>query len=164
MVTLPPVKEEQDLVVFLDEGREFLLHPKAAKAWEKLKVAAKSDNVHLELVSAFRSVSRQSEIIENKRKKGIPDSEIFKVSAPAGFSEHHSGRAIDVTTTGYPPLEEEFENSKAFKWLKNSASAFGFTLSYPRNNEYGIAYEPWHWFYQNDMTQSSAAASATSQI
>lgn len=101
----------------------------------------------MELVSAFRSIARQSEIIENKRAKGIGDSDIFKVSAPAGFSEHHSGRAIDVTTTGYTPLEEEFEDSEAFKWLLMRGMEFGFTLSYPKENQFGIAYEPWHWLY-----------------
>ena len=56
-----------------------------------------------------------------------------------------SGRAVDLTTPGYAPVEEEFERSPAFAWLKRHASRFGFRLSYPRRNRHGIAYEPWHW-------------------
>ena len=43
------------------------------------------------------------------------------------------------------PVEEEFERSPAFAWLKRHASRFGFRLSYPRRNRHGMAYEPWHW-------------------
>ncbi|MEM6885904.1 MAG: M15 family metallopeptidase [Verrucomicrobiota bacterium] len=151
MIPLPPVEEEQGLIALTDNGNEFFLHPDAAHAWMRLKEAAASENVQLELVSAFRSVARQAEIIENKRKRGIPDSDIFRINAPAGFSEHHSGRAIDISTTGFAPLEEEFENSEAFKWLSKRAIDFGFSMSYPRENRFGIAYEPWHWFYQSEV-------------
>jgi D-alanyl-D-alanine carboxypeptidase len=67
------------------------------------------------------------------------------VSALPGYSEHHTGRAIDITTPDFKPLTEEFEHSSAFKWLTQRANEFGFTMTYPRNNEFGIAYEPWHW-------------------
>lgn len=147
MKALPQILEAKELIPVIDGEREFLMHPDTARAWLSLKVGAESDGVVLRLISAYRSVDRQNEIIEAKRSKGIPDSEIFKVNAPAGYSEHHSGRAIDLGTVGYTSLEEEFESSAAFGWLKENASKFGFTLSYPRNNEYGIAYEPWHWLY-----------------
>ncbi len=145
---LPRIQEEHNLVLIIDEGKEFLLHPDAAEAWKQLKESAEKEGIHLALVSAFRSIKRQSEIIENKRRKGIPESEIFKTNVPAGFSEHHSGRAIDVSTEGYAPLEEEFEQSPAFRWLQKHSEEFGFSLSYPRDNSYGIANEPWHWFYK----------------
>ena len=79
---------------------------------------------------------------------GDSDEDIFKLSAPPGFSEHHTGKAIDLNTSGFPPLEEEFEKSDAFQWLSVNAKDFGFRLSYPRENRFGIAYEPWHWFYE----------------
>ena len=74
--------------------------------------------------------------------------EILKVSAAPGYSEHHSGRVVDLTTPGYAPLEEEFEDSAAFAWLCRSAAEHGFYLSYPRGNPHGIAYEPWHWCWK----------------
>ena len=139
--------EQQDLIEFKDEGRCLQLHPDAFTAWKKMKDAAKTEGICLYVVSAFRSIERQSEIIEKKRKKGVLEEDIFKVNAPPGFSEHHTGRAVDLSTKGFPPLEEDFEKSEAFRWLLLNAKDFGFRLSYPRENRFGMAYEPWHWFY-----------------
>jgi hypothetical protein len=50
-------------------------------------------------------------------------------------------------------IEEEFEHSQAFQWLIQNAHKFGFRLSYPRGNKFGIAYEPWHWFYEGNAQQ-----------
>ncbi len=144
---LPKFVEEKDLVDF-NEGEKMLrLYPSALTAWERMRTKALQSAIQMYIISAFRSISRQEEIITAKRAKGIPDEEIFKVSAPPGYSEHHTGRAIDIGTPGSPPLEEAFENTDAFQWLLANASKFGLRLSYPRDNDYGIAYEPWHWFF-----------------
>ena len=113
-MALPKFKEEQHLVEFQDEGGSFRLTVNALKAWEKMKAAAKLDGIHLYLVSAFRSISRQSKIVENKKKKGISEEDIFRANTPPGYSEHHTGRAIDINTKGFPPLEKTFEESDAF--------------------------------------------------
>ena len=146
--TLTRIIEETQRVEFSEDGRSFQLHPEALKAWEEMKTMAISHGVQLRIVSAFRSVHRQAEIIDEKIKKGLSEKNIFKVSAPPGFSEHHSGRAIDISTPGYPSLEDVFEDSEAFDWLLKNAGDCGFRLSYPRDNAYGIAYEPWHWLYE----------------
>lgn len=144
---LPRFSEENQLVDFVDEDRSFQLHPEALGAWKKMKEAAELDGINLHIISAFRSVARQSEIIEEKKRKGISEAMIYRVSAPPGYSEHHTGRAIDVGTQNYTDLEDEFEKSEAFCWLITHAKHFGFHLSYHRENPYGIAYEPWHWFF-----------------
>ena len=148
---LPRYTEQQDLFEFKDEGKSFQLHPDAFTAWKKMKDAAEAEGIRLNVVSAFRSIERQSEIIEEKRMKGVSDEDIFKLNAPPGFSEHHTGKAIDINTSGFPPLEEEFEESDAFQWLSVNAKDFGFRLSYPKENRFGIAYEPWHWFYEKEV-------------
>jgi hypothetical protein len=79
---LLPVLEERDLVIIVDNRREFSLHPLAAREWKRMKEKAKAEGVDLQIVSAFRSIARQAEIIEEKRKKGIQEAEIFRVSAP----------------------------------------------------------------------------------
>ena len=126
-------------------GRERQLMPRAAFQWNELRTAAQQEGITLLLVSAFRSVEYQRRIFERKIAAGEPVEQILKVNAPPGYSEHHTGRAIDVTTTGCPPLEEEFETTPAFAWLVEKAHRFGFVLTYPRDNPFGIAYEPWHW-------------------
>ena len=139
--------EATDLVVaeIGDKGREHLLVPAAAAPWRALRDAARADGVPIYIVSAFRSVERQAEIVRAKLARGQSIDEILAVSAPPGYSEHHTGRAVDVTTEGVRPLEVGFENTAAFGWLSGNAARFGFHLSYPRQNRYGYMYEPWHW-------------------
>ena len=143
-------EEASDLVAAdIDgSGTGHRLVPAAATAWRAMKAAASSDGITLQIVSAFRSVERQTAIIRRKLEAGISLPEILAVSAPPGFSEHHSGRAIDITTTGVRPLEQEFDGTAAFQWLSRSAGSFGFILSYPLGNRHGYLYEPWHWCYR----------------
>lgn len=126
-------------------GRVQWLQPRAARALATLRAAAARDGVDLQVVSAFRSIEYQLGIIERKLANGQSIEEILRVSAAPGYSEHHSGRCVDFTTPGFASLEAEFERSPAFRWLVQHAPRHGFTLSYPRGNRHGIAYEPWHW-------------------
>ena len=127
------------------QNRPQWLAPRAARAWARMRDAAARDSVELQVVSAFRSVEYQLDILKRKLERGLSIDEILHVSAAPGYSEHHSGRAVDVTTPGFAALEEEFESSAAFAWLSTNAQSYGFRLSYPRGNLRGIAYEPWHW-------------------
>ncbi len=122
--------------------------PEAADAWLAMKNEAGKQGVELQPVSAFRSVEYQSGILRRKLDKGMNINKILEVSAAPGYSEHHSGRALDITTPGCAVLEEEFEHSPAFEWLCEHAPGFGFSLSFPRDNPHGVVYEPWHWAWQ----------------
>ncbi|MFT3792793.1 MAG: D-alanyl-D-alanine carboxypeptidase family protein [Rudaea sp.] len=127
------------------QGREQYLALRAARAWTRMREAAMRDGIELEIVSAFRGIEYQLGILKRKLERGQSMTEILRVSAAPGYSEHHTGRALDITTPGYAALEEEFERSAAFAWLQKNAQLYKFTLSYPRDNRHGIAYEPWHW-------------------
>jgi D-alanyl-D-alanine carboxypeptidase len=127
------------------QNRPQWLAPQAARAWLHMRDVAANVGVELQVVSAFRSVVYQLGILRRKLESGQTIDEILRVSAAPGYSEHHSGRAIDLTTPGFLALEEEFEQSVAFAWLSTNARSHGFALSYPRDNRHGIAYEPWHW-------------------
>jgi len=128
--------------------REQRLTPEVFEAWNELRAKAQNDGVVLQLVSGFRSVSYQRGIIERKLAKGLHIQEILKSSAAPGFSEHHTGRALDLTTPGATVLHSDFEQTTAFAWLVRNASGLGFRLSFPRGNPHGIVYEPWHWYFQ----------------
>lgn len=128
-----------------DDDREHRLTPAAATAWRKLKAAAARDGETLAVVSAFRTIERQAEIIRGKLRAGRSMDEILEVSAFPGYSEHHTGRAVDVSAPACEPLTGDFEQTSAFRWLKAHAGAHGFRLSYPRDNAFGYQYEPWHW-------------------
>ena len=144
---LVPVREPRDLACIGEDihQRRQWLAPRAARAYARLHAAAAADAIELQLVSAFRSAEYQLGILKRKLERGQSIDEILRVSAAPGYSEHHSGRAVDLTTPGFAALEEEFEHSSAFAWLVANAARFGFALSYPRDNLHRIAYEPWHW-------------------
>jgi len=117
----------------------------AARAWRSMQSAALRDGVVLEAISGYRSHDYQLGIFERKLARGLGVDEILTVNAAPGYSEHHSGRALDIGTLDEPPAEESFEDTAAFAWLRDNAAGYGFAMSYPRGNPHGIVYEPWHW-------------------
>jgi D-alanyl-D-alanine carboxypeptidase len=144
---VPLHREATDLLSVVADiyGREQRLTPDVAARWQTMQAAAAQQGVSLLLVSAFRSVDYQRQIWERKLAAGEPVAQILRVSAPPGYSEHHTGRAIDLTASGCDTLTEEFEDTPEFAWLVAHAGAFGFSMPYSRHNRYGFIYEPWHW-------------------
>jgi D-alanyl-D-alanine carboxypeptidase len=132
------------------DGRDKFLIADAARAWQAMRDAAAADGIELLLISAFRSVEFQAALIRNKLARGMTIAAILQVNAPPGYSEHHSGRAIDIGVRDTAPLDEAFDATPAFAWLSAHARDFGFAMSYPRGNREGYLYEPWHWCWQRD--------------
>ncbi len=126
-------------------GRPQQMAAHAVEHWRAMQARAQQDEVLLLVVSAFRSLDYQRELMARKLAAGQRIEDILKVNAAPGYSEHHSGCALDLTTADHNSLETSFETTQAFTWLSQQAVGFGFRLSYPRDNCHGIAYEPWHW-------------------
>ena len=127
------------------DGRIVQLTPATASAWRRMQAAAAEQAITLIAVSGFRSVARQSRIIREKLADGQRIEDILRYVAAPGFSEHHSGEALDIGSPEHIELDEDFARTAAFRWLEANAPRFGFTLSFPRDNPHGIGYEPWHW-------------------
>lgn len=140
-------------IATLPDGRPVRLHASAASAWQRLRAAAACDQVALLPLSGFRSVARQAEILRAHLRAGRPLAELLRFVAAPGYSEHHSGRALDLGAPGAPALDIRFARTDAFAWLMQHAEAFDFRLSYPPENPHGIAYEPWHWCH-SDPTEA----------
>lgn len=149
---LPLRSEAQELAPIGADiyGRPQQLRPHAAEQWQAMCSQAQRESVPLLVISAFRSVDYQRGVIARKLAAGRPIEEILRINAAPGYSEHHTGCALDLTTTGQMSLETGFESTGAFGWLMQHARHFGFRLSYPRDNRHGIAYEPWHWACLDD--------------
>ena len=131
-------------------GRDLYLAQACSHAWLRMQAAAECDGVRLLAVSGFRSVRRQQEIIKKKLEAGQVLGDILKVNAAPGFSQHHTGFALDLADdSSDEPLTEKFELVPAFLWLSKYALRYGFSLQYPRDNIYGFVYEPWHWAMDN---------------
>ena len=152
---LPVVPEPQHLLsAGLDRFRRTIwLEQKTRSAWLAMHAAALKAGVQIEIVSAFRSQRYQAELVKRKLKRGEHINEILQVSAAPGFSEHHSGRAIDLAEPGMAPLTEAFAMSAAFLWLQQNAYRFGFIMSFAPENRHGVMFEPWHWCYQPRNTR-----------
>ncbi|MBL8520325.1 MAG: D-alanyl-D-alanine carboxypeptidase family protein [Betaproteobacteria bacterium] len=138
-------------LVFVDTGaedRDHFLVPRAAADWHRMAAAARADGVALMLASSFRSTARQAALIRKRLEQGRTIDDILTSVAAPGYSEHHTGRAVDIVTPEHPDLEEAFEATAAFAWLTANAGRFGFAMSYPRGNATGYIYEPWHWCHR----------------
>lgn len=148
--SLPSCEEAIQLVDAGEDifGRPQKMTPETRGAWREMQAVAKADGIQLQLVSAYRSIEYQCEVIRKKLQEGRTIKDILCTNAIPGRSEHHTGRALDLHSGNNRPLEEDFENTAAFSWLTENASHFNFFLSYPRGNTEGINYEPWHWCYQ----------------
>lgn len=131
-------------------GRSQRLTTAAFEGWCAMRHAAAQSGIVLLMVSAFRSVDYQTQLIEKKISRGLTLDEILTVSAAPGYSEHHTGRALDLTTTVGEALTESFENTAAFHWLVVHAGEYGFKMSYPRDAHSKIGYEPWHWAWESN--------------
>ncbi len=92
-----------------------------AKAYVKMRDAAKRDGVTLVVVSGFRTMQKQRELYAlYKRGRG-------NLAAPPGYSNHQSGLALDL-------------NARApgvYRWLTRNGGRFGFIRTVPSEN--------WHW-------------------
>jgi zinc D-Ala-D-Ala carboxypeptidase len=129
-------------------GRQYQLISEAAFAWQAMQSAAANEGHQLIVQSAYRSVARQCELIEAALKRGETITEILTSLAPPGYSEHHTGRAVDIASQEHPELAESFADTPAYAWLSTHAGQYGFRMSYPKGNADGYVYEPWHWCWQ----------------
>ncbi|MEX0914982.1 MAG: GNAT family N-acetyltransferase [Wenzhouxiangellaceae bacterium] len=128
--------------------RDTELSAEAADAWKAMKADARRHDVELQLVSGFRGMHYQAELIRKKLAASQPMERILRVTAAPGYSEHHSGNAVDITAPGITPLSQEFSLSRAYEWLKSQARLYGFRESFPNHNRHGLEWEPWHWCYR----------------
>lgn len=133
-------------------GGNYKLESKAAAAWQDMQAAASRDGVPLWIISAYRTLERQTELYQEKVEEyknlgyneGDAKIEAGKWVAVPGTSEHCLGYAADLCS-----LEENFENSDQFAWLQKHCAEYGFILRYPKDKVdiTKISYEPWHYRY-----------------
>lgn len=125
------------------------LQEDAAKAFLHMQHAAREQGVWIVVISGFRDYARQQKLFEKQIQRLGSEAAAVRLSAPPGYSEHHTGYTLDVGD-GFNPkqdLKTSFEQTKVYRWLQHNALTFGFELSFPKDNLAGVAYEPWHWRY-----------------
>ena len=122
------------------ENEEMLINQETLINYQDLYLFIKNLGYKLYIFSAYRTYEKQQIIYENSKNKEY-------VALP-GFSEHHSGFAIDISTLDIG-ITNQLENSPFYDALINNLHKFGFILRYPKNKEHitGYPYEAWHIRY-----------------
>lgn len=146
------VAPESELVA-IDGNENLRMRPTAAQKFQQMQAAATADGINLVLLSAFRDLQSQDQLFFGvKEQRSQNATKRAEVSAPPGYSEHHTGYAIDLGDGTAPAthLEVEFADTAAFRWLQQNALKYSFELSFPPNNQQGVSYEPWHWRFVGD--------------
>jgi LAS superfamily LD-carboxypeptidase LdcB len=105
---------------------------KTAHAFETMAAAATADGIELQLDSGFRTNERQAELYAEYRAGGV-------LAAKPGWSNHQSGRALDINCWNWTACE----------WLAAHAKTYGFKRTVPD--------EPWHWEYSAPRAARRAA-------
>lgn len=148
-----PQASEAELTPITADG-QIRLRSAAAAKFQAMVQDARSSGVNLVPLSGYRTVQEQEYLFfEIKAQRNQDASKRAEVSAPPGYSEHHTGYAIDIGDSRAPAtnLSVSFENTAAFQWLQQNAARYGFELSFPRDNPQGISYEPWHWRFVGNI-------------
>lgn len=114
--------------------------------------AAEKEDVWFWVASGYRSVEEQEEVlaraIEENRKAGMgkreAEEDALRTIARPGYSEHHTGLAIDLNE-----VSDAFEKTKAYAWLREHSADYGFIERYQAEKAAitGIDKESWHYRY-----------------
>lgn len=128
---------------------------KAYEAYTALKEELAAEGTFVELDSCYRSVAAQQEVMDEFTKKN-GEEYAKRIVATPGYSEHHTGLALDlflVIDGEQVYLNEEMEKHPDV-WEKVHArlADHGFILRYlPERKLFtGYSYEPWHIRYIDD--------------
>lgn len=101
------------------------------------------------ILSGYRSAAYQSILFLGYYLENDLDLKktCSRVALP-GWSEHGAPKqqAVDLDVEGHEN-GTNFDHTPEYEWLLANASKFGFHLSYPKHNELGVMFEPWHWAY-----------------
>lgn len=147
-----------------------LLQPKAYSGWLVLKDMAKKDGVPLALNSGYRSMENQRELFLARLRAnggdaariaaGQADNAVVQtllMTAPPGYSRHHTGYTIDLLCEG---ASQAFEKTACFTWISannyDKAKRAGWVPSYPEGApSQGPEPESWEyvWVGLNQVTE-----------
>jgi len=122
------------------------LRAATADAFDRMKEAAANEGLSLRAISGYRSVEYQRELYEGYLQSDSREN-VDTYSARAGYSEHHTGMAVDVF--GSVDGLGEFENTPEYQWVKQHGHEYGFIIRYtaPEETVTGYMDEPWHLRY-----------------
>ncbi len=137
-------------------GDDVFVESEAYEAYLRLKKDVEEElkdrAVELQLDSAYRSTAAQQKIVDEFTEKYGEDYVKQYVAVP-GYSEHHTGLALDLYFIVGDKLVYENEDlvqyPEIWEVIHKKLPEYGFILRYPegRDDTTGYSYEPWHLRY-----------------
>lgn len=124
----------------------------AYNSFLKLKEFLKEKNIFIDIDDSYRSIERQDELYKYYLENNGQDY-CDNYVAVKGYSEHHTGLAIDImlkVNDSYLREDmDQFEYISVFEEIHKYLYGYGFILRYPKGKEKitGYSYEPWHFRY-----------------
>ncbi len=148
-----PAGYEQNTVMVSVSGGQ--MDQRAAESYRRMLADGAAYDIRG--VSLFRPQSLQESLFTREVNKwkgqGYGQQEAERVANTIvkrpGYSEHNTGLAADVGGSGNYSLNQDFENTAAYKWLIAHCADYGFILRFPKDKEEitGVIFEPWHYRY-----------------
>ncbi len=137
-------------------GDDVEVEKKAYDAYLELKAELEKEGIFVDLDSARRSVAEQQRIMDDFTEEYGADYAAKTVAAP-GYSEHHTGLALDLylIIDGKDIVENEDMIQYTEIWAKihEKLADYGFILRYldGKDEITGYSYEPWHIRYVDSV-------------
>lgn len=134
-------------LVYIEDDKQATAE--TAEAFKEMKENAEAEGIEINVVSAYRSIDYQKDLYKSYLKtdsKKVVDT----YSARAGYSEHHTGRALDLASDDWDM--DNFGDTEAGEWVRKNAWKYGFIVRYTEENKNITGYksEPWHITYVGD--------------
>lgn len=135
----------------------------AYDAYLELKADLEAQGIYVDLDSARRSVADQQRIVDEFTEK-YGEEYVARYVAVPGYSEHHTGLAMDLylNIDGQDVYENEdmMEYPEIWSAIHARLADHGFILRYLKGREHitGYSYEPWHIRYVGTGPAAEIAA------
>ena len=131
----------------LDNSRGLRLNVHAASALEEMSDAMLADGAGQMFVnSAYRTYEYQGELFLQDVEQ-LGEEEALLRSARAGYSEHQTGLAVDVSVPAQGcAIMQCFGDTVGGIWIAENSWRFGYIGRYEEGTSgiTGFTYEPWH--------------------
>lgn len=140
------------------EGGTIQVEKEALEQYNKLKDALHEEGIDIVLDSCYRSVAKQQKLWDDWSADPEKGPEyVKKYVAVPGYSEHHTGLAIDVALEKDGKIiydnDEMIAEKEIFAKIHAKLADYGFILRYldGKDDITGYSYEPWHFRYVGNV-------------
>ena len=140
------------------EGGTIQVEKEALEQFYKLQEDLHKEGVDIVLDSAYRSVAKQQKLWDEWSTDPEKGPEyVKKYVAVPGYSEHHTGLAIDIAIEKDGKViydnDEMIAERDIFAKIHAKLADYGFILRYleGREDSTGYTYEPWHLRFVKDV-------------